>query len=223
MSAWTTGELRANIASLTNGVQYDVQVRARNTIGAGDWSATRTGTPAVQNTDPSFADATTTREVAENVGVGANVGARVGATDPDSGDTLTYSISGTSDLFEINEANGQLSVKAALDHETGPSHSLTVQVSDGLNSSDDVDPTIDDTIGVTINVTDVNEAPAIMGPAAISRDENGGTSLANAEYVATDPEMKDITWSLAGNDWLDFTIGRRDTQLRQRTRLRSSR
>ena len=206
LSAWTTGELRANIASLTNGVQYDVQVRARNTIGAGDWSATRTGTPAVQNTDPSFADATTTREVAENVGVGANVGARVGATDPDSGDTLTYSISGTSDLFEINEANGQLSVKAALDHETGPSHSLTVQVSDGLNSSDDVDPTIDDTIGVTINVTDVNEAPAIMGPAAISRDENGGTSLANAEYVATDPEMKDITWSLAGNDWLDFTI-----------------
>ena len=207
LSAWTTGELRANIANLTNGVQYDVQVRARNTIGAGDWSATRTGTPAIQNTDPSFAGDTATRDVAENVGVGANVGARVGATDPDSGDTLTYSISGTSDLFEINEANGQLSVKAALDHETGPSHSLTVQVSDGLNSNDDVDPTIDDTVTVTINVTDVNEPPAVRrssGSGAFSIAENSGTEVGS--FVATDPEMKDITWSLAGNDWLDFTI-----------------
>ena len=119
LSAWMTGggDLRANATGLTNGVEYDVQVRAENAIGTSDWSGTRTGTPNVQNTDPSFAEETTTREIAENARIGASVGSRVTATDSDRGDTLTYSLRNSHDLFEIDDRTGQLRVKVALDHE----------------------------------------------------------------------------------------------------------
>ena len=107
--AWTTGDgdLQGRVASLTNGVEYDVQVRARNAIGEGEWSEeTLKGMPAIQNTDASFADDTADREVAEDIAVDSNVGARVAATDPDRGDPLTYSIRGGHDLFEIDAATG---------------------------------------------------------------------------------------------------------------------
>ena len=207
--AWTTGDgdLQGRVASLTNGVEYDVQVRARNAIEVGDWSETLKGTPAIQNTDASFADDTADREVAEDIAVDSNVGARVAATDPDRGDPLTYSILGGHDLFGIDAGTGQLRVKAALEADEGvTSHTLTVEVSDGLNSSDDADPAIDDTIEVTIAVTNVNEPPVVMGTTAIAHAENHGTALANASYSATDPEGANIIWSVGGIDKGFFAI-----------------
>ena len=208
LSAWTTGDgdLQERVAGLTNGVEYDVQVRARNAIDVGAWSETLKGTPAIQNTDPTFADDTADREVAENLPVGVNVGARVAATDPD-GDRLTYSILGGHNLFEIDAMNGQLRTKVELDADEGvTSHTLTVEVSDMLNSSDDEDPAIDDTIEVTVAVTNVNEPPLVEGTTAIDHAENEGTALANASYSATDPERANITWSLSGIDGGKFAI-----------------
>ena len=53
VTAWTdhthTGAgRRTTIAGLTNGQGYDVQVRAINTVGTGDWSPSTSATPAVQ-------------------------------------------------------------------------------------------------------------------------------------------------------------------------------
>ena len=207
--AWTTGDgdLQGRVAGLTNGVKYDVQVRARNAIDVGDWSETLKGTPDVQNRDPEFPSSESgARTVAEDLRVGGNVGARVAATDPD-GDRLTYSIRGTNDLFEIDATNGQLRTKVELDADEGvTSHTLTVEVSDMLNSSDDVDTTIDDTIEVTVAVTNVNEPPMVEGTTAIDHAENEGTALANASYSATDPERANIIWSLGGDDKGFFAI-----------------
>ena len=51
--AWTgTGPLRYAVTGLTNGVQYDVQVRAVNTAGDGPWSAVATGTTIASVTNP---------------------------------------------------------------------------------------------------------------------------------------------------------------------------
>ncbi len=44
-SIWTSGVLRSTLGSLTNGVGYDVQVRAVNGAGDGSWSATASATP----------------------------------------------------------------------------------------------------------------------------------------------------------------------------------
>ena len=210
LSAWTTGDgdLQGRVAGLTNGVgYYDVQVRAENAIGVSDWSGTLKGTPAIQNTDPSFADDTADREVAEDIAVDSNVGARVAATDPDRGDTLTYSILGGHNLFEIDAMNGQLRTKVELEADEGvTSHTLTVEVSDMLNSSDDEDLAIDDSIEVTVTVTNVNERPVVDGARTIDHAENEGTALANASYSATDPEGATIIWSLGGNDGGKFAI-----------------
>ena len=208
-SAWRSGDgdLQGRVASLTNGVEYDVQVRAENAIGVSDWSGTLKGTPAIQNTDPTFADDTADREVAEDIAVDSNVGARVAATDPDRGDTLTYSILGGHNLFEIDATNGQLRTKVELEADEGvTSHTLTVEVSDMLNSSDDEDLAIDDSIEVTVTVTNVNERPLVDGARTIDHAENEGTALANASYSATDPEGATIIWSLGGNDGGKFAI-----------------
>ena len=46
-NAWTSGALQYTITGLTNGTEYDVQVRAVNSTGDGTWSATEVGTPAL--------------------------------------------------------------------------------------------------------------------------------------------------------------------------------
>ena len=44
-NAWRSGDLRYVISNLTNSTEYDVQVRAVNSAGDGEWSGTETGTP----------------------------------------------------------------------------------------------------------------------------------------------------------------------------------
>ena len=113
-SAWTSGALRHTITDLSNGAQYEVQVRAVSAAGAGGWSTTTAGIPTApplpppppevedsgassapplpQNRAPAFAEGIyATRSVAENAVGGANVGGPVVATDAD-GDRLTYAL-----------------------------------------------------------------------------------------------------------------------------------
>ena len=45
--AWTSGTLQYTVTGLTNGTEYDVQVRAVNSNGDGTWTATTVGTPAL--------------------------------------------------------------------------------------------------------------------------------------------------------------------------------
>ena len=52
-SIWSSGALRYDLRGLTNGVSYDVQVRAANTAGHGQWSASMAATPDVMPTAPA--------------------------------------------------------------------------------------------------------------------------------------------------------------------------
>ena len=83
------------------------------------------------------------------------------AVDPDSEDTLTYSLGGTdSASFDIDTSNGQLKTKDVLDFDDGQTtYSVDVSVSDSKDNYDTADTLVDATIAVTINVTDVNEPP----------------------------------------------------------------
>ena len=156
--------------------------------------------------DPTFDDGptTTSRTVPENSAAGTNVGLAVGATDTDSGDTLTYSLGGTDAAsFSIVSTSGQLQTSAALNFEVNTSYMVTVGVRDTTGSTDN------DTIGVTINVTNVNEPPTITTtPMAESVAENTATTTVIATYVASDPEGDTLTWSLSGVDAGDFAIAR---------------
>ena len=150
--AWSegSGDLEAAIGGLTGGVKYDVQVRATNRAGSGDWSTPATGTTG-SNSAPQFADTRPQLTVPENSPAQTRVGDPLQATDAD-GDSLMYTLTG-SDLFEIDIAQGQITVAegAVLNHEAAPSHSVMVTVSDPRDATD--------TDALTILVSDVNEAP----------------------------------------------------------------
>ena len=150
--AWTAdagGNLEYTITGLTHGTRYDMQVRAINAWGAGDWSVVVSG--AQENVSPSFDEGTATdRSVAENARSGSYVGDPVVATDDDD-DTLTYSLDGDDDAsFGIDGVTGQITVGpgTALDYEMRTSYTVAVTVTDPPGGSD--------TIAVNIMVTDVD-------------------------------------------------------------------
>ena len=145
------------------------------------------------------------RNVEENTPSGENVGVPVAANDPDHGDTLTYILGGTDvDSFNINPTNGQILTKDALDQDTKATYSVTVEVHDGKADDGSVSTSTDDTISVTITVTDINEPPVVTGTTTTEYAENGTDEVDT--YVATDPETDQIRWSLSGADEDDFTI-----------------
>ena len=57
--AWTTGSLTYTITGLAESTEYDVQVRAVNATGDGDWSSTATGTTSDHGDMASTATALT--------------------------------------------------------------------------------------------------------------------------------------------------------------------
>ena len=155
------------------------------------------------NEPPEFDDGeTTTRSIAENTAADQSIGAPVLATDPDAGATLTYTLSGTdAPSFTIDESTGQIKVGdgTTLDYEGTKSYTITVLVSDGSP-----DTSADDTITVTITVTDVYEAPTATGDTTFSYPENGTDAVHT--YTATDPERATVIWSLSGDDSRVFSI-----------------
>ena len=139
------------------------------------------------------------KAVDENTAAGENIddGNPVAATDPNPGDTLTYTLGGADAAsFAIVPGTGQLQTKAALDHETKDSYSVTVTATDSLN--------LTATVNVTIEVNDVDEAPDLKGDSTASFAENGTGTVAT--YTADDPEEKDIDWDVSGADAADFRI-----------------
>ena len=163
----SAGELtlyvKANAASF-----YDFgSVLVIGTIGGASRNVRFTGTITDVLYFSSASDQTkitsTTRSVAEGTAANTNIGAPVSAThwanvdiDTTNDVTLTYSLEGDDAAsFDIDTGTGQLKTKAALDYEMKTTYSVKVKVeekstSDGLRS--------DDTIDVTIDVTDVDES-----------------------------------------------------------------
>ena len=171
------------------------------------------------NTDPQFPDqdliapdvqTAQTRTVAENTPAGTNLGGPVAASD--AGDVLTYSLDTGTDAaaFDITRTTGRLMTKAALDHETKETYTVTVTATDPFGAPA--------TSQVTITVTDVNESPMVEGASSIGHDENGmeldidaeADNVQPATYTVTDADdvddAEDLRWLLSGADASKFSI-----------------
>ncbi len=109
--------------------------------------------------------------VAENASRLTVIGTVTGS-DPDSGDTLTYSLTDNAGgRFFIDSDSGQIKVARTnfLDYETAASHTITVRVTDSDGATHEQD--------FTINVTDIDDAPtslAIVPAGANNLVVNGG-------------------------------------------------
>ena len=155
------------------------------------------------NTAPTVNPATFS--LAENSANGTNVGTPVTFTDPDAGQTHTFSITAgnTDNAFAINASTGQITVatSAAVNFETTPSFSLTVQVQDN-----GVVPAAG-TATITVNLTNVNEAP-VVNPATFSLAENSANGTVVGTVDLHRPGRRpDRTFSItAGNTGGAFAI-----------------
>ena len=125
---------------------------------------TRTGAITVAshpNVDPMF---TITRSIAENSAAGTSVGDPVAVKDPNSGDTLTFGLTGdgAGNFAAAADTNGNAQITVAMgatiDYETRTSYDLVLTVSDGKDGAGNADTSVDHTIGLSINVTDVDES-----------------------------------------------------------------
>ena len=159
----SSGQLKVTTALINDSSSsYSIKVIADDGNGgtaeiAGIIYVTRVSTQVSNNT-PVFTDSNpTTRSIAENTASGQNIGTSVGATDADTGDTLTYTLGGTDAAsFSIVDTSGQLQTKVALNYETKTSYTVTVTVTDDSGVSN-----ASATITVTINITDVDEGTSI--------------------------------------------------------------
>ncbi|NNK02578.1 MAG: DUF4347 domain-containing protein, partial [Desulfatitalea sp.] len=140
--------------------------------------------------------------VNEDAANGASVGT-VSASDPDAGDTLTYSITaGNADgIFSIDANTGEITItdNTNLDRESTASYALTVQVSDGTDTDD---------AAITINVNDVNEFAPVANDATVPLAENAPNGTSVHTVAASDADATaSLTYAItAGNAAGIFTI-----------------
>ncbi len=134
--------------------------------------------------------------VAENSPVGTSVGS-IAVTDADGPTTgRSFRVTGGSGqaLFSVVATSGAIRVAGALDYEAQPSYTLEVEVCDGGT------PNLCGTGTVTINLTNVNEAPAVdlNGPAAgvnysaTYSEQDPLTLIVAATATVTDPDGDQI-------------------------------
>lgn len=138
-----------------------------------------------------------TLSLAENSTFGTTVGT-VMASDPNPGQTQTFSIIGGNldGAFAIDPSSGLITVAnpALLDFETTPNYALLIEV------IDDGDPAQSATGTITINLTDINEAPEVVS-ASFSLDENSALNTQVGVVSASDPDANQTrTFSIMGGN-----------------------
>ncbi len=167
-----------------------------------DASVTVTVNPV--NDAPVFASATAERRVAESAEEGDAVGEPVTATDVDTNDTLSYSLSGTdAAAFDI-DSDGQITVASGTTFDVGtqPEYTVMVEARDGDGATA--------TIDVTITVTAGPVTPPIIGGGLIGGGGGGpsGPVSSDIEFewnVTRDIEQLDSGHEKPSGSWSDGT------------------
>ena len=159
------------------------------------------------NAAPTFEDDPVTRTIGQGPAAGRAIGAPVRATDPDTDDVLTYSLSGfDARSFDVDAATGQLRTKAVLDPLVESTYTVTIEVHDGFDDSYDPDDSVDDSVDVTITVTAVSTPIIITGVGGGGGGGPSGPSPSVIEFewnVTRDIEELDSDHGTPSGAWSD--------------------
>ena len=159
---------------------YSVRVRSTD---QGGLYYEETFTITVTNVNETPTDITlSSSTIAENTGANAIVGALT-TTDPDTGNTFTYTIvtgAGDTDNASFNISGSNLRATGSLNFETKSSYSVRVRSTDqgGLYYEE----------AFTILVTNVNETPTNITLSSSSIAENTGANANVGTLSTTDPD-----------------------------------
>ena len=175
---------------------YEIKTSYSVTFTASDETHTATLDATITITDIDETQAITltgseTQSLAENSS-NLSLGTYT-ATDPDGGQ-ITWSLEGV-DKDDFSISSGVLSLNSSPDYETKSSYAVTVKATVGTKTT---------ARAVAVTVTDVDEAPVIAGPAAVSFAEDSTDAV--GRYAAADPEGGTATLTLGGTDAASFTF-----------------
>ena len=175
-------------AGLTCGTSYDFQVAAYGNGTTflstwGPWSSSETVSTRDCNRLPAFGLSSYNFSVSEAATLNSQAGT-VSATDPDTGDTLSFTITTGNNAghFAVNSSTGAITVAGTLNHSATPSYTLTVQVSDGNGGTD----TATVNISVTVSASAFGFIPSPMG---LGNQSNVWTVPANTTSVYLDVDF----------------------------------
>ena len=198
LTAWTesSGAKSYTITGLETGAQYDVQVRAENSVGKGPWSVTETGTPTLSLVIPSNTPATGQPTISGTAQVGEMLTADTsGITDGDGLTNLAYgyqwladdadiasATAGTYTLTDADEGSA-IKVRVFFTDDSGNEESLTSEATGAVEARPN-------TIGesgweATMTIgSDSNMTPAAKGYSRYGDLRNG--DLSNKEFTFED-------------------------------------
>ncbi len=168
-----------------------------------DYSAVSTSAYVIEweGAAPIAAVANGPYTIAENSAAGTSAGF-AHSSDPDAGDTRTYSITGGSGagIFAINATTGEITLTGSLNYEVTNSYTLNLRVQDAGG--------LFDTTTVTINVSDVNETPTLNPAGPFTFAENTAIGTLVTTMTASDPDTgQTLTYSIqSGNTGNMFAI-----------------
>ena len=123
-------------------------------------------------------------------------------SDPDAGDTLTFSASGLPPSFSIDSASGEISGTPDDPDVAGSPYTVTVTASDGTAGTDDI-------FQLLVNNT-VNDLPVILGQADpnLSTPEDMSISLVGADLNIQDPDNPPpMGFTVNVQDGMNYTVG----------------
>jgi hypothetical protein len=192
LTVQATASEGANDNQATSSMIVPVHVRAMNDDG---------GIGAVTDIDAGA------NAVDENAAVGTTVGVTAFATDPDSTDTITYSLSDNAGgRFAIDPHSGVITVAGAINREAAASYTVEVKATSSDGSSS--------TSKVTIDVNDLNEfsvkTPVDADTTANSVSEgaaNGTTVGLTAFATDADATNNTVTYALVNANGVPVTGG----------------
>ena len=157
------------------------------------------------NEPPTVALMNTVDSIAENADTTSRVKvADIVVTDDALGDNQLSLVGPDAGMFEIDGTELYLKAGESLDHESNPVLDVTVQVDDP-----EVGTSADDTAGLAIEVTDVNEPPTVsLTNTVLTLPEDTDTSsrVKVADIVVTDDDLGTNDLSLSGPDAGSFEI-----------------
>ena len=177
-------------------VEKDFTVRIKASDGIFGTEQTFTVHVNDRNLEPEIQSQEFT--IDENSPNGTFIG-QIVATDPNAGQTLTYSaLSGDTETFQVS-SDGKLSVKnnTALDYERYEDHKiiLVVQVTDNGT------PNLSANNHITIHLRDVPEAPLFNDDyATVYENSENNTIVKNLGVTSPNPEQNPKFTLLSGND-----------------------
>ena len=147
----------------------------------------------LRNADPEFNTADgSVFSVREDAEAGDTV-AQLDVTDLDSDAvryTLTHENANGHAPFEISDDQIKIAAGQSLDYESQASYSLELGISDGRDEDDNADLVVDDSITVTVQVSNVDEAGTVsLG----SNNPQAGTAL-TASLTDPDGSISNLVW-----------------------------